>query len=65
MDEADMGNISMEFHLRRKLAEITRPAPDILVPLYCIDCGLEIPDARRKAVLGCVRCVHCQKAAER
>lgn len=31
----------------------------------CIDCGMEIPEARRAAVPGCVRCVGCQKSKER
>ena len=29
--------------------------------LYCMDCGEEIPKARRKAVPGCQLCVTCQK----
>lgn len=30
--------------------------------LYCLDddCGVEIPEARRKAIKGCKYCVNCQ-----
>jgi phage/conjugal plasmid C-4 type zinc finger TraR family protein len=32
--------------------------------LYCIDCEEEIPEARRRAVPGCRRCVDCQSLHE-
>jgi phage/conjugal plasmid C-4 type zinc finger TraR family protein len=32
--------------------------------LLCIDCGEEIPEARRRAVPGCRRCVDCQSLHE-
>lgn len=31
----------------------------------CVDCGDEIPQARRLASLGCTRCVDCQTEMER
>lgn len=31
----------------------------------CIECGDEIPEARRIAVKGCTLCVHCQELQER
>jgi phage/conjugal plasmid C-4 type zinc finger TraR family protein len=31
----------------------------------CLDCGEPIPEARRRAVPGCVRCVACQGEQER
>jgi len=30
----------------------------------CIDCGEKIPEARRKAVPGCIRCAPCQEEFE-
>jgi len=30
----------------------------------CVDCGEEIPAARRKALPGCPRCVSCQQRWE-
>jgi len=32
--------------------------------LHCIDCGVDIPEARRRAVPGCQRCVDCQEDFE-
>ena len=32
--------------------------------MTCIDCKEPIPEARRKVVQGCKRCVHCQKLHE-
>lgn len=32
---------------------------------FCIDCGDEIPELRRRSVPGCVRCVTCQTVLER
>ncbi|MBF1285498.1 TraR/DksA family transcriptional regulator [Neisseria sp. CP9] len=31
---------------------------------HCEDCGSPIPDARRKAVKGCTRCIVCQEYFE-
>lgn len=33
--------------------------------LHCQDCGMEIPEARRLAVRGCIRCVDCQEESEK
>lgn len=32
---------------------------------HCDDCGERIPAARRRAVAGVRRCIHCQGLAER
>jgi phage/conjugal plasmid C-4 type zinc finger TraR family protein len=32
---------------------------------WCIDCGVRIPDPRRRAVPGVTRCIDCQELAER
>ena len=31
----------------------------------CAECGEEIPEARRKAIPGCMLCIHCQQIEER
>jgi phage/conjugal plasmid C-4 type zinc finger TraR family protein len=31
----------------------------------CAECGEEIPEARRKAIQGCMLCIHCQELEER
>ena len=30
----------------------------------CVDCGEKIPEARRKAMPGCIRCVECEALIE-
>ena len=32
---------------------------------FCIECGEEIPEARRKAILGVQLCIFCKERAER
>ena len=32
--------------------------------LYCEDCGMQIPEARREAIPGCIWCVGCQEIFE-
>lgn len=32
--------------------------------IRCLDCGLVIPEARRNAAPGCVRCVYCEEENE-
>lgn len=65
MDEADLAQQSIEFHLRQKLTEIVRPETHTLISFYCVDCGKIIPEARRQAQPGCVRCINCQQEMER
>ncbi|WP_426023365.1 DksA/TraR family C4-type zinc finger protein [Brevundimonas sp. PWP3-1b1] len=31
---------------------------------YCVECGEEIPEARRKAMPGATTCVHCQSGRD-
>lgn len=42
-----------------------RPAGEGLGVRECVDCGDRIPDARKKAVPGCQKCIGCQNAFER
>lgn len=32
---------------------------------HCEDCGEEIPEARRRVVKGCRRCIECQEVFEK
>ncbi|MFH1027804.1 MAG: TraR/DksA C4-type zinc finger protein [Pseudomonadota bacterium] len=41
--------------------EDSAPKPQ---PLHCEDCGEMIPEARRRAVPGCKRCLSCQTEFE-
>ncbi len=42
-----------------------RSKPGASTLAECIDCGIEIPEKRRKAAPGCTRCVGCQQEHER
>lgn len=32
--------------------------------IYCVGCGMEIPEPRREAMPGCIYCVECQQIDE-
>jgi len=65
MDEGDLGNIIADRFQRQALArQLNRPAPGAS-RTECEDCGETIPEARRKAVPGCVRCVACETEQEK
>ena len=56
-------------HQRRKKSGV-RSEEQNLTPhtsplTVCEDCGEEIPEARRRAALGCRRCIDCQTLFER
>lgn len=63
MDEADLGKESEEFHDRLAL-QVHQQKRAVMINRYCEDCGEEIPEARRRAVPGCARCVRCQTEFE-
>jgi len=46
--------------IRKELAANVPPA----AARYCEDCGGDIPEARRRVVPGCTRCIECQKLFE-
>lgn len=64
-DEADLGNESAEMHLRLALGRCLDDIDDYGGSDLCIQCGAEIPEARRIAVPGCKRCLACQIDFER
>ncbi len=66
-DIIDRANDQASFWLDRTLeqAERDRAAAAMVESLtHCMDCGEIIPEARRKAVPGCVRCARCQEEAD-
>ena len=46
------------------LARHQRPSENRGSLKNCADCGEPIPEARRKAVSGCMRCIVCQEYFE-
>ena len=64
MDEIDMAQArDQEFRdtvlAAHKAKIITSPGSDT-----CLDCGDDIPEARRKAVPSAIRCAFCQSEGE-
>lgn len=66
MDECDRASaIASKFQKDALARQIGRGRPLRVSRDICIDCGEDIPDARRKAVQGCQRCVSCESEFER
>lgn len=66
MDECDHASAWAETWQKKALENVLerdRPCGDSRSD--CIDCGEDIPEGRRKAVPGCVRCVKCEADLER
>lgn len=67
-DECDLAQVMSERYLRGEIAKARTAATSYesrVTSYECADCGREIPEARREAVPGCVRCVKCQIIFER
>lgn len=59
--EQQLREDALRDHARRaglQVKRMTDPATE------CTDCNAPIPEARRKAVPGCTRCVKCESAQE-
>ncbi|WP_298438016.1 TraR/DksA family transcriptional regulator [Geobacter sp.] len=65
-DDIDRAQEINEQFLEDALAEHRRRKPLTVADsaLICIDCETPIPEKRRKAAPGCVRCVECQTLLE-
>lgn len=64
MDNVDIANDLMQERLDRLLAARV-PARGGVSAFECGYCGGEIPEARRLAAPGCVRCIECQTLSDR
>jgi len=66
MDQFDRATQLEEQQREIALAQVlARTRPAVESAHFCIDCGVDIPEARRRAVPGCQRCVDCQEEFER
>lgn len=63
-DIADVANDLMLERIDHALAA-RKPAPVSASFEYCVDCDDAIPQARRLAARGCMRCAGCQQALEK
>ncbi len=64
MDDIDYAQAINEQFLETALEDHRRHMPTGESLTHCEDCGEEIPEARRKAVPGCRRCIDCQTLHE-
>lgn len=65
-DDIDRAQERTEQWLAEQIARRAHPcAQPTLASADCIDCGIEIPAARRAAAPHCCRCIACQTAHER
>ena len=66
MDDLDRAKTLSDMHTKFSIEAARRKAdPGRESALECEDCGCPIPERRRQAVPGCVRCVRCQEEDER
>jgi len=66
MDQFDRATQLEEQHRELALAQqaLQRAQTTGASAFFCIDCGVDIPEARRQAVPGCQRCIDCQTRHE-
>jgi len=62
-DSMDLVQARVQQELERNLANVTG-RPIVISKFFCLDCGVDIPEARRRAVKGVTRCVNCQQISE-
>lgn len=63
-DKADIAGDYIEKSLELSLANQRNQVTPINDEPYCLECGDEIPAARREALPGCAHCVSCQQDLE-
>ena len=65
---ADQFDLAQELDARYRAQAIEdqarRSAVGGITRSHCIDCGDEIPEARRRARPGCIRCIQCAEMFE-
>ncbi|GBU13783.1 conjugal transfer protein TraR [Enterobacterales bacterium] len=58
---------SQEWQAKLLGAQISEATASSRLPpaFICEDCGEDIPEARRRLVMGVQRCIHCQERVEK
>ena len=64
-DESAMGQLHSIHLSLNAIAAVRRSMPTGASLVDCMDCGEIIPESRRVAAQGCLRCIHCQTIHER
>lgn len=55
---------ALEEMMREHAIQAHRINRDAVSATHCVECGEELPEARRKAYPGCTMCVDCQGEME-
>ncbi len=63
-DYGDQSQALSDTHLRAALSNIEHYPQAIVENIYCVCCGEEIPENRRKALPGCTLCIECKQLSE-
>ena len=61
MTEDERGEAAIQFHTDHALALHKARQPQNESLEYCEECGIEIPELRRRAVTGCTMCIDCKQ----
>lgn len=59
-DEVDLANELNAKHQAAALAAHRASRPAGPSARFCLECGDEIPEERRRRAPGCIRCIDCQ-----
>ena len=62
MDDADRAQEIIDIGIAESIARVAKA--NGRSAHFCIDCDTRIPEARRIAYPGCLRCVECQQDIE-
>jgi len=65
MDDIDRIQENEDLTVKKRLAAIQREMSNQPKSIYCVDCGEELAEERRKALPHAVRCFECQSLVER
>jgi phage/conjugal plasmid C-4 type zinc finger TraR family protein len=65
IEETEMGQLHALHLNSNAIAAVQARMPKGESLEQCEDCGDDIPEQRRLAAKGCIRCIHCQTIFER
>lgn len=66
IDEPEQAQVhSIYYHLNQIAAVRAKVNVDRESRLTCVDCDDPIPEKRRLAIKGCLRCIQCQELSEK
>lgn len=64
LEESELGQLHAIHLSENAVARVRAGLSRVPSLSHCMDCGEEIPEARRNAIAGVTRCIYCQFEAE-